>query len=712
MTEPLLSVRDLRVAFATEEGPLQAVDGVSFDLAPGEVLAIVGESGSGKSVTAQTILGLTRSPNARIEGSVRLGEAELLDADEATLRGVRGARVAMIFQDPMTSFNPVYRIGAQIVEAIRAHRGEVSRGEGRRRAVELLGAVGIPDPELRVDSYPHELSGGMRQRAMIAMALALEPEVLIADEPTTALDVTVQAQILRLIERLNRERDLATILITHDLGVVAETADRVLVMHRGKIVERGSLDDVFYSPRDPYTRALLGAVVRLDGAPPLRPARTSENLLEVRDLVKHYSLRSGLLFNREADRVRAVDGVGFELRRGETLGLVGESGSGKSTLCRAVLGLIEPDAGSVRFEGREIAGLSRRAMRPLRREMQMIFQDPYASLNPRKRVGQIVAEPLRLQGEARGGELRNRVLELLGRVGLGAEHYDRFPHEFSGGQRQRIGIARALALRPKLIVADEPVSALDVSIRAQILDLLAELQEDFGLTYLFVAHDIGVVRQVSDRIAVMHEGRDRRDRAGRRGLRAPPRRLYRGVAGVGAGARPAPGAGASAKCRVGVTLPLEPPIKPQLALTRKELPLGEEWAYEQKLDGFRAIVFVDGADAYIQSRGGQSAGPLLPRAELPAGALRTRRRAGHPRPRGQPRIRRAAEPHPPGRVADRAAGAQEIPAGLRRLRPARGGGGVAARGAVRRAAGAAGGAECCIHRHRHGECSSRPGGAD
>jgi peptide/nickel transport system ATP-binding protein len=504
--EALLSVRDLRVAFATEGGTVRAVEGVSFDLAPGEVLAIVGESGSGKSVTAQTILGLTNSPNARIEGSARLGGTELLGAGDATLRTVRGARVAMVFQDPMTSFNPVYRVGAQIVEAIRAHRPEVSKDEGRRRAVELLGSVGIPDPERRVDSYPHELSGGMRQRAMIAMALALEPEVLIADEPTTALDVTVQAQILRLLGRLNRERGLATILITHDLGVVAEIADRVLVMHEGEIVERGSLDDVFYSPRDPYTRDLLGAVVRLDRAAPLRPAREGKTLLEVRDLVKHYPVRSGVL-RREVDRVRAVDGVGFELRRGETLGLVGESGSGKSTLCRALLQLIEPTSGSVRFEGREIAGLSRRAMRPLRREMQMVFQDPYASLNPRKRIGRIVAEPLRLQGEARGGELRGRVLELLGRVGLGAEHYDRFPHEFSGGQRQRIGIARALALRPKLIVADEPVSALDVSIRAQILDLLAELQEDFGLTYLFVAHDIGVVRHVSDRIAVMHEGR-------------------------------------------------------------------------------------------------------------------------------------------------------------------------------------------------------------
>ncbi len=507
MSGALLTVEDLRVSFATQSGRVQAVDGVSFELQPGEVLAIVGESGSGKSVTAQTVLGLTRSPNAEIAGSIRLGEQELVDASESELQAVRGSRVGMVFQDPMTSFNPVYRIGWQIAEAIRAHRGEVSKGEAHKRAIDLLDSVGIPNAAQRVDDYPHQFSGGMRQRAMIAMALALEPEVLIADEPTTALDVTVQAQILALLERLNRERGLATILITHDLGVVAEVADRVLVMHEGVIVERGDLDQIFYSPTDPYTRKLLDAVVRIDSAPPLRARRESGALLEVSDLVKHFPVKRGLLIDREVDRVRAVDGVSLSVRQGETLGLVGESGSGKSTLSRTILQLLAPTSGSVRFEGRELVGLSRRAMRPLRREMQMVFQDPYASLNPRKRVGQIVGEPLHLQGEKRGAELRREVQGLLDRVGLSAEHYDRFPHEFSGGQRQRIGIARALALRPKLIIADEPVSALDVSIRAQILDLLSELQADFGLTYVFVAHDIGVVRHVSDRIAVMYKGK-------------------------------------------------------------------------------------------------------------------------------------------------------------------------------------------------------------
>jgi peptide/nickel transport system ATP-binding protein len=521
--EKLLEVRDLRVGFVTEGGLVRAVDGVSFELAPGEVLAIVGESGSGKSVTAQTVLGLTRSPNARIEGSVRLRRQELIDASEAELQKVRGDEIAMVFQDPMTSLNPVYRVGYQIVEAIRAHR-KMSDADARALAIEMLRAVEIPEPEQRVDSYPHQLSGGQRQRVMTAMALALEPSVLIADEPTTALDVTIQAQILDLLARLNRERNLATILITHDLGVVAEVADRVLVMHDGRIVERGGLDEVFYEPKDVYTRGLLGAVIRLDQPPPPRlttptpdgsqrfvPEMGGENvstqqapLLEVIDLVKHFPVKRGL-FGREVDRVRAVDGVSLTVQRGETLGLVGESGSGKSTLARAILRLLEPTSGSIRFEGREIASLSQRQMRPIRRDLQIVFQDPYSSLNPRKRVGQIVGASLALQET--NLDTRKRVEELLERVGLSTEHYDRYPHEFSGGQRQRVGIARALAMEPKLVVADEPVSALDVTIQAQILALLADLQKDFGLSYIFVTHDIGVVRHVSDRIAVMYRGK-------------------------------------------------------------------------------------------------------------------------------------------------------------------------------------------------------------
>jgi peptide/nickel transport system ATP-binding protein len=502
--ERLLEVRDLRVAFATEGGSVRAVDGVSFQLEASEVLAIVGESGSGKSVTAQTVLGLTRSHNATIEGSVQLRGQELLDASESELQKVRGDEVAMIFQDPMTSLNPVYRVGYQIVEAIRAHR-RMNDGDARALAIEMLRAVEIPDPEQRVDSYPHQLSGGQLQRVMIGMALALEPSVLIADEPTTALDVTIQAQILSLLARLNRERNLATILITHDLGVVAEVADRVLVMHEGRIVERGELDEVFYEPKDSYTRSLLGAVIRLDQPPPPRsPAAADAPLLEVTDLVKHFPVKQGV-FGREIDQVRAVDGVSLTVQRGETLGLVGESGSGKSTLARAILGLLEPTSGSIRFEGQEIAALSQRQMRPIRRDLQIVFQDPYSSLNPRKRVGQIIGASLALQDSDL--DARKRVEELLERVGLSAEHYDRYPHEFSGGQRQRIGIARALAMEPKLVVADEPVSALDVSIQAQIVDLLADLQEDFGLSYVFVAHDIGVVRHVSDRIAVMYRGK-------------------------------------------------------------------------------------------------------------------------------------------------------------------------------------------------------------
>ncbi len=511
-----MEVRDLKTQFDLAEGTVHAVNGISYTVYEGQVLGIVGESGCGKSVSVLSVMRLIQGPIGRIAGGEVLlhdydgsgggWTRDLLTLSRTEMEEIRGNKISMIFQDPMTSLNPVLSVAYQLVEPLKRHRG-MSEKEAGEEAVRLLGAVGIPEPEVRIKDYPHQFSGGMRQRAMIAMALSLDPAVLIADEPTTALDVTVQAQILALLERLNRERNLATILITHDLGVVAEVADRVLVMHDGLIVERGSLDEIFYSPRDPYTRKLLGEVMRLDAAPPPRAQRQGETLLEVTDLVKHFPVKRGLIFDREVDRVKAVDGVSFSLRQGETLGLVGESGSGKSTLSRAILQLLAPSSGSVRFEGRDIVGLSRRQLQPLRQQMQMVFQDPYASLNPRKRIGQIVGEPLRLQGQASGAALRQEVQRLLDRVGLAAEHYNRYPHEFSGGQRQRIGIARALALRPKLIIADEPVSALDVSIRAQILDLLAELQSEFGLTYIFVAHDIGVVRHVADRIAVMYRGK-------------------------------------------------------------------------------------------------------------------------------------------------------------------------------------------------------------
>ncbi len=580
-SETLLSVADLGVAFTTEDGVVRAVDGVSFELRAGEVLAIVGESGSGKSVTAQTILGLTRSPNAEFSGSIHYGDTELVRAPEETLRGIRGQEIAMVFQDPMTSLHPVYRVGWQIAEQIRAHE-DVTPAQARDRAIELLAEVGIPNPVERVDSYPHEFSGGMRQRAMIAMALANRPRILIADEPTTALDVTIQAQIIALLDDLRDELG-SVVLITHDLGVVAEIADRVLVMYAGMLVEAGARDEIFYDPQHPYTWGLLGSIPRLDrpaggrlpsiaGAPPSliaparglrvspplparvrplhgaagaggarrpgaprpllarrrgqalaargrRPDRVGDGpggppvsaappLVAAEHLEQHFPIKDGVLFDREVARVRAVDDVTLAIAPGETLGLVGESGCGKTTLSRCLLRLIEPTGGTVRFDGRDITHLGRRELRPLRREMQMVFQDPYASLNPRRRVGQIVGDPIRALGDARGREeIARRVQELLARVGLNPEHYNRYPHEFSGGQRQRIGLARALALEPRLIVADEPVSALDVSIQAQMINLLDDLQRDLGLTYLFVAHDLGVVRHVSDRVAVMYLGK-------------------------------------------------------------------------------------------------------------------------------------------------------------------------------------------------------------
>jgi peptide/nickel transport system ATP-binding protein len=505
VSEPLLRIRDLAVTFDTDDGPVEAVAGVSLEVAPGEVLALVGESGSGKSVTALSTLGLLGASSARVGGSVVYGDTELIGAPERELRQIRGAEVAMIFQDPLSSLNPVLRVADQIAEQILAHE-PVAKGEARERAIELMRRVGIPQPDERADSFPHELSGGMRQRVTIAMALSCGPRILIADEPTTALDVTIQAQILDLIRDLRGETGAGVLLITHDFGVVAELADRVAVMRAGRIVERGGVEEVFANPRDPYTRALLAAIPRLDDPLPERSqAPPGEPVLALDRVEVGFPVRRGLL-RRETARVRAVADVTLSVAPGETVGLVGESGSGKSTLARAAVRLLEPTAGAVRFAGRDITKAGRRELDLLRGELQIVFQDPYGSLNPRKKVRDIVALPLRLHGRSKR-EAAARVDELLGRVGLEPEHADRWPHEFSGGQRQRIGIARALALNPSVVVLDEPVSALDVTVQAQIVALLADLQRDLGLSYLFIAHDLSVVRQVSDRIAVMYLGK-------------------------------------------------------------------------------------------------------------------------------------------------------------------------------------------------------------
>jgi peptide/nickel transport system ATP-binding protein len=507
VSEPLLRVRDLAVAFEGDSGATRAVDGVSLDLAAGEVLALVGESGCGKTVTALTLMGLLGAENARTSGSARYGDQELIGAPQDELRRLRGEELAMVFQDPLSSLSPVMRVGDQIAEQILAHR-TVSRSEARERAVALLDRVGIPEPERRAGSYPHELSGGMRQRVMIAMALSCEPRILIADEPTTALDVTVQAQILDLIRELQAETGAGVLLITHDFGVVAELADRVAVMDAGRIVEQGSVEDVFERPRDAHTERLLAAVPRLDGPLPERPgAAPGDPVLALDELeVSFPAGRRRLLGRGGAQRLRAVDGVTLSIGAGETVGLVGESGCGKSTLARAAVRLIEPTAGRVGFAGRDITRASRRELAPLRADLQIVFQDPYGSLNPRKRARDIVELPLRLHGVPKA-ERSARVDALLARVGLEPAHADRWPHEFSGGQRQRIGIARALALEPRLIVLDEPVSALDVSVQAQILALLDDLQRELGLAYLFISHDLSVVRQVADRVAVMRAGK-------------------------------------------------------------------------------------------------------------------------------------------------------------------------------------------------------------
>ena len=509
----VLSVRDLVTAVAGEGGPRAVLDGVTFDLHEGETLCIAGESGSGKSITALSLMGLLPEGAAVTAGEAWLGERNLFTLPEREMLQVRGGEIAMIFQEPMTSLNPVMTIGTQLVEALRAHR-DLSAAAARREAVDILGAVRISEPARRFRQYPHELSGGMRQRVMIAMALCCNPKVLIADEPTTALDVTIQAQILALMEDLQKQFGTAILLITHDMGVVAEMADRVLVMNQGRVVESGEAERLFAAPQDPYTRKLLAAVPKLGSmAGRDRPLRAREKpqdsaapapVVEVRDLTVRFDILGGLL-QRPQRRVHAVERISFDIAAGETLALVGESGCGKSTTGKALLNLV-PWAGEISIAGRDIAGLSAAQMAPVRRDIQMIFQDPFASLDPRMTVGRLVAEPLVIHKLAKGQELEDRVVELFRRVGLGADAVRRHPHEFSGGQRQRICIARALTLNPKVIVADESVSALDVSVQAQVLDLLQELQDDLGLSFLFISHDMSVVEQVSHRVAVMYLG--------------------------------------------------------------------------------------------------------------------------------------------------------------------------------------------------------------
>ncbi|GAA2770516.1 ABC transporter ATP-binding protein [Streptomyces rameus] len=492
----LVEVTDLTVEF----GSLRAVDGLSFSLAKGAALALVGESGSGKSTVAGALLGLHRGTGARVEGSVRVAGTDVQAASDEELRRLRGAKAAMVFQDPLSSLDPYYAIGDQIAEVHRVHT-RVSRRAARARAVEVLERVGIPDAQRRSRSRPHEFSGGMRQRALVAMALACEPDLLIADEPTTALDVTVQAQILDLLHALREETGMGLLLVTHDVGVAAESADDILVMRHGRAVERGPVGAVLAAPAEAYTRRLLDAVPRVD-ARRTGSRATDEVVLEATGVRRE--------FGRGKRAFAAVDDVSVTVRRGETLGVVGESGSGKTTLGRMLVGLLEPTAGGIRYEGNPHTGVNP--------AVQMVFQDPVSSLNPRRSVGESIADPLRARGSgfpwgrsrawgSDEGRVRGRVTELLERVGLDAAHYDRYPHEFSGGQRQRIGIARALAADPRVIVCDEPVSALDVTTQAQVVALLGELQRELGLALVFIAHDLAVVRQVSDRVAVMRRGR-------------------------------------------------------------------------------------------------------------------------------------------------------------------------------------------------------------
>ncbi|MEM8571067.1 MAG: ABC transporter ATP-binding protein [Pseudomonadota bacterium] len=500
MTEPLLSVQDLYVTLAGRGRTQPLVEDVSFEVERAKILSIVGESGSGKSMTAKALLGLL-PPKVHATGEAWFRGQNLLAPG---VEPPRGKGIGLIFQEPMTALTPVLTIGTLLTEAVIVH-GLLSGAEARREAIAMLDRVGIPEPAARMRQYPHELSGGMRQRVMIAMMMMLKPDILIADEPTTALDVTVQAQILDLLRDIVQETHVGLILITHDMGVVAEMADDVLVMRAGRTVEAAPTPKLFAAPSAPYTKALLDAVPRLDAPGRSVAPRSEEALLSARNLRKTFRARAGLLGTGSV--THAIDDVSLDVRRGETFALVGESGSGKSTLGRVFARLTDADDGEVTLGGQDLIALRGNALRAVRHRVQMIFQDPYASLDPRQRIGSTIAEPIRIQAKLPRKERQNRVMALLKRVGLGSEAAARYPHEFSGGQRQRIAIARAIAAGPDLIVADEPTSALDVSIQDQILVLLAELKREDGLTLLFISHDLAVVRQIADRVAVMRCGR-------------------------------------------------------------------------------------------------------------------------------------------------------------------------------------------------------------